>query len=336
MNETLYEKIEAYLLGELDTETNQAFEAALKTNKELADQVEMQRFEHVVMELLLEKDLRQEMVEWGKEDAAPNVAVQSNNQKSEFSVVKGGAKNRRWFYALAAAASLALIAVVGWWLNKKPISPNEPSTESKGEFSQKIDTPSVKTQTIPSNVTSTKTKESVREKGEKQKLDNRMPTNNENEIAVLSPDEGTKYAKIAEKNYNADAPSFETREIKNTESETILNKAIKAYNQKSYENTVDLLKNLPPTDDNFEGIKVLAHAYFQLKQYGNAATSFETVLNMSGKGYRATAQWYLLLSYLGDYKHQATKFKALSAEIISADKEYSKNVEALLADMKTK
>ena len=59
----LYEKIEAYLKGQLAPEAESAFEREIAQNKDLAEQIAQHRFEWDAMEVLIEDDLRGKMAQ---------------------------------------------------------------------------------------------------------------------------------------------------------------------------------------------------------------------------------------------------------------------------------
>lgn len=100
---TNFDRIEAYLFGQLSADENADFEREIAANAELAAEVEQQRLEHRAMELLLREELQANLMAWKaeKEAAAPAAGTGAK-------VVSMGS-NRRLLYRIAAAASVLLI-----------------------------------------------------------------------------------------------------------------------------------------------------------------------------------------------------------------------------------
>ncbi len=101
----IFDKIEAYLSGEMTETEATAFDKEVATNKELAAAVDRHLLAHDAIEVMIEDNLRAEMKEWS---AAANknkeATIHQIGQKKE-----SGRKIRRLVYRLAAAASVALV-----------------------------------------------------------------------------------------------------------------------------------------------------------------------------------------------------------------------------------
>ena len=66
-NFNLYEKIEAYLKGELSAEAAKTFAMEIAANSDLQQQVALHRLEEEAMEVLVEKGLRGKMAIWNSQ-----------------------------------------------------------------------------------------------------------------------------------------------------------------------------------------------------------------------------------------------------------------------------
>ena len=101
---TNFDRIEAYLFGQMSAEENAGFEREIAENADLAAEVEHQRLEHRAMELLLREELRANLNTWKAEKEALAAPAAGTGAK----VVSMGS-NRRLLYRIAAAASVLLI-----------------------------------------------------------------------------------------------------------------------------------------------------------------------------------------------------------------------------------
>jgi hypothetical protein len=164
-NFDLYEKIEAYLKGELSAEAVQDFEQEISQNPDLAEQVALHRLEWDAMEVLVENKLRDKMITWERPQTVAEDPSVSTVIKPLMTVQKGGLFTR---YAWAAAASVAILTTVGvWFFNRpdqkidnmgrteqprnKPISPADSLEELDGagiDTTQTADTTELKRDTI--------------------------------------------------------------------------------------------------------------------------------------------------------------------------------------------
>jgi hypothetical protein len=133
-NLDIYDKIEAYLKGQLSAEAARAFEQEVSQNPDLAEQVALHRLEWDAMEVLIENSLRDKMITWErpavhfgsemsdvgsvlpKSDIETTPSV-STVVKPLMTVQKGGLFTR---YAWAAAASVAILVTFGFWFFNRP------------------------------------------------------------------------------------------------------------------------------------------------------------------------------------------------------------------------
>jgi hypothetical protein len=125
----LYEKIEAYLKGELSAEAAETFAAEIAVNADLQQQVALHRLEGEAMEVVVENDLRSKMATWDGQKSAldtPSVkeaqTVNGDTPFAPMTVVRGGNFTR---YAWAAAASVTILAAAMVWFWDRPAVPTE-------------------------------------------------------------------------------------------------------------------------------------------------------------------------------------------------------------------
>ena len=105
-DKNLIDKIDDYLFEIMNEEERQTFEDTLKTDKELAEAVALQKVEHRAMQLIIQKDLKANMNEWKKE----KFASEDSSEKVTAKVIPmGERRSRRKFFQLASAAVVTLL-----------------------------------------------------------------------------------------------------------------------------------------------------------------------------------------------------------------------------------
>ena len=125
----LYEKIEAYLKGELSAESAKIFAAEIAANADLQQQVALHRLEEEAMEVVVENHLRGKMATWKSQKSVldtPSVKETQTGSRNTFfapmTAVRGGNFTR---YAWAAAASVTILAAAMIWFWDRPVRPTE-------------------------------------------------------------------------------------------------------------------------------------------------------------------------------------------------------------------
>ncbi|MBK7937421.1 MAG: hypothetical protein IPJ82_10175 [Lewinellaceae bacterium] len=106
-DEQIFDKIEAYLRGNLSAPDAAAFEAEIAADPELARLVKTHRLERQGLEWLVERDLLAKMNTWERE-----AEQQETTPALRISFV------RRWW--AAGVAALLVLGVFGWWLLQAP------------------------------------------------------------------------------------------------------------------------------------------------------------------------------------------------------------------------
>jgi tetratricopeptide (TPR) repeat protein len=322
-----YEKIELYLKKELTQDEMKAFENDIKNNPKLAEAVELHRLEWDAMEVLIEADLKKKMTEWHvpfeatpqPKGLAGSVFSPKNDKINRALSVSSTSRNRlNWLMGIAASLTFLTVATVWYFKRTQPQKPEISTIEP----TQKIDTPSVF-----SPILEEKKEEKIVEKPQKQDT-------KKVETPILKDDKNY-FAYAYEAYENEVAPTYEDMQVRGGNNENILDEAGKAYDKKDFKRAIDLLKNTPATDENFAGLEILAHAYFQSKNTKSALPVFRNLLKLSGKKSKEKTEWYLLLCYVSDYKNHKMEFKALSESIL-AQKEhtYFEETKKLMNNMK--
>lgn len=323
MDSQLYDKIEAYLHGDLNVEDKKAFEADIANNPQLAEQVEMQRFEWDGMEVILEDDLRGKMAQWQDEEKqlAPPASVHKVENQPLTVVKGGGGISRRLYYGLAAAASIvALISALFWVFTKPQPVPdvviNRPDTLAR----LPLPTPMPKSDKENAPIVIEPNKKPLEKKVETVKPDNQTPIVVDKKPAPLDNTIDDKtYIAFAEEAYEKSGTlNYEDMNASrgNNNTDAILDEAGKAYDKKDFTKTIALLRNTPIVEDNFMALELLAHAQFHTKNYKAALPVFQKLLEFSGKKSRDKSEWYLLLCYIANYKQHALDFKTLANKIL--------------------
>jgi tetratricopeptide (TPR) repeat protein len=341
----LYEKIEAYLKGELSAEAAKTFAAEIAANADLQQQVALHRLEEEAMEVVVENDLRGKMATWDSQKSAldtPSVkeakTVNRDTAFAPMTVVRGGNFTR---YAWAAAASVTILAAAMVWFWDRPAVPTENQVNQEQPQNQPV-SPVDTTEEIlfGSGIgpVDTTTSETVEKKGkEEKKVPLTPPTSN-----IVPPNTNEfdgKNRTVAEDAYaHSDVPSYKDATAnRGTNSTNNLDAAGKAYDRKQYATAIDILKNTPVSDENLAAIEILAHAYFQSKNYKAAVPAFQNLLKLSGRRSQEKSEWYLLLTYLANGKAYQAQFEALAKKITdNKEHEYSASVRSLLSELSKK
>lgn len=113
MKQDIQETMEAYLLNNLSVEEKREFEARLRSDEALQQDLSRLQLEHRAMQLLLRDDLRTQMNAWKAEkNAAPDVSEQAAPAREARRVLLPV----RWARLAAAASILLVLAFVANWL----------------------------------------------------------------------------------------------------------------------------------------------------------------------------------------------------------------------------
>lgn len=104
-----FDKIEAYLFGQMSPADREAFEQELENNEDLAAELALHQLEHRSMELLAQQSLQNNLNSWKEEKEMEATTT----LKQEAKVVSFS--QRRRYFQIAAAAAVLLIAGFFIW-----------------------------------------------------------------------------------------------------------------------------------------------------------------------------------------------------------------------------
>jgi len=104
-NSTNFDRIEAYLIGQMPSAEAAAFEQEISQDADIALEVEQQRLEHRAMELLLREELQSQMQQWKAEKEQEETEAGTGASAKVVPINT----SRRLIFRLAAAASVALL-----------------------------------------------------------------------------------------------------------------------------------------------------------------------------------------------------------------------------------
>lgn len=311
-NESLFEKIDAYLNNRLPATEVKAFEEEVKGNAELATQVELQRFEQDAMELLLEEDLRTEVASWRSEMKTTT----PEQTKSEPSGAKATANPMRWVFPLAL---IGVIALALYFFIPTP-EPKEdvPVADDRQEIpvDQNQQTEDTENTTTPS---------------EPKKYDGPIANNNNQDKQIeeeTNPDNQTTIESLP-KIDNAPVVATQSNALEiaqnafkddylNSTSEKLAAIAT-AYQNKNYKEVIDEVRaNFSTGDiDYLNAQEYLNAAYFQLKDFKNAETAAKNILRSGQASYRERAEFNLLLAQVASEQTMSVDFTRLMDKIIN-------------------
>lgn len=278
-----FEQIEDYLKNRLGPEERQAFEAKIAADPALAEEVALHRDmmqgtpEKEVLNL---RELMENAYEQWQAEQMQDTGKEETPAGWSFSL--GG--KIRW---AAAAALLVAVAATVWWIQRKPAIEvvNQPPVVSD----------TLKTVTPPP-------KENI--------ADNPVPPP---DTPPAPKPEKPVYAALVQSAYAEtpfDAGTLMGEDIE--EGPNPIQKAVEAYHQGNYRETVKLLQPLPE-EGRTEALKLRAHAYFKLKRYEQAAADFEAL--SASLSYQNDAAWYLLLCHAARLPQTKTAYEAQYAKV---------------------
>lgn len=285
----LFYKIENYIKGKLPPDEAAAFEKEIENNPELAEMVEMQRFEEEGMEQLVEQDLREKIREWDK------IHISKGNNK------KGG--NFKRFLGISLLIVAILAAIYFLFTKKNDPAPGQPNPVEETQKPETNDnTPAVQPEEPP------KPEEPEKKNIPLAEIEKERLAERKNDFIAL-----------AETSYSKDEKLL--RGDRSDDKESILAPGLEAFANGQLETAIREFNKISKTSHPTEyeiAREYLAHAYFQNRQFNRSARLFESLAedNQYSKG---EFEWYQLLSLVGDYISKKSQADDLLQKIISDD-----------------
>lgn len=287
--EELFFKIESYLKGELEAKDKIAFEEEINKDSNLAAQVEEQRADLPIMELLLEKDLRKKIQNWDLE-------MDRSTADSELSIDKSPSKKiSKWLLGV-----LFILFSIGVFFifKKSPFSseqePSIDSIEKNKSLKNQSDNP-----TNDINAKDTLRIPEIPQQKTPIKKDKPIPQKQYfAQVKVYSKQSKPEFA-------YPDNLTRRGNQSMVTEFENGINLLVEGSSKEALEVlTSDI------TMDSIFGIKFqnnLAYAYFYNDDFSKAVTLFQSLADDDSYIFSETCQWFLILSYLQMDKEKEAK-----------------------------
>lgn len=313
-----YHKIEAYLDNSLPAAEHEAFEREIARDPELAQQVELQRFERDAMEVLVEEDLRDDIAGWKKDML--QVYVDKNKEAQRIKM-----KTRRnRFLAIAASFLVILAAGALWWFSPTSVNPDDiaaveknrqtpasPQPSSPGEDEKPEDQPIA--QLSDPQKKGEEEQEQEAQEEEKETTPQNVVPEIQDAPEVATQDNTLEMAK------EAFDDSF-LRSQTTTDNEA-LKALITAYSNNNFEEAVQLAAEVK--DPYPLGQEFLAASYFQLGQFEKAKQTYSNLMRLTAtdKGLRERTEWHLLMTFLAQGQTNYAEFDRLLNRI-SGNKEH--------------
>ena len=305
------ERIVDYLNGNMTPPQYSAFETLISKDAALAAQVEEMRGLMGGIEKYGDDKVRMQIKAIDKKLETANFFEQDVKSitQPQFSFIK--TNTFRWLMAASAVG----IALMTWFIY-----------QSKTPKEIIVIAPSTNVQ--PNNPTVPQTIDTLPNISNKQK-------ENAHDVAVV---DDSKYEDLLASTYQT--PSFaKMRSDENTVADLVyLDSATTLMQRKEFKKAKNLFKN-HRFSNNYQSYAVTlqGHISMQLKQYKQAESLFKQSIALGILPYSEDNEYYLLLAYLADYKHQSKVFEGLSQKIL-ADKGHSQyeRVVNLLEKMRKK
>lgn len=254
-----FDKIEDYLENRLSAAEKTDFDKALKSDPELAAELEWARLEMQATELLIEKNLRQKARNWERE--RPQISPKDKS---------------RWFRQPVFWLSLGLSAALVWWLSR-------PAKESP-VLSQPIENQPIATEVPPQKPTTPPT---ASEKTLPEKTPVPQPPR-------PRPTQAQQYIAAAESRYRMPMLSPVRGDAV---AEHPFNQALLHFQNNEFEAAAALLA--APEKSWFEsGVFLRGHANFRARKFEQAADDFRLLTERNSLIYGTEARWHLALCYL--------------------------------------
>lgn len=296
--EELYDKIERYLFKQLPEKERKEFEEAIANDPSLAEEVEMHRFEHEAMEIIIAQDTKKKLQNWSQPNLEASLSENQDPPKD----------NRNWFL-IAALIVIPLLFLLIFFLQKEDnsseLAPQEPS--------QKVE----EQNQLQNNPPPTIQEENKEEPNISEPTEKKRPA-----IADTEPKETiapTKdYIAMASELYAESAYTLRTARSKSgQEVDSLIQLVEGAYRDKKFEQVISLLKESDP--QNLANQIILGHSYMQLvpPDFVAAEAAFNNIMESNNLALIDNNEYYFLLTLLGQGKQNSSIFNQRVETILS-------------------
>ena len=252
--------------------------------------VEMAKLELDGMEMIIEEDLMAEMKVWENEDELEKPKIEKTTNR-----------NNSYFLWIVLIGIISIVLLI--WIFY-PVEKNVP-TEIQNETIPKKENKKV------TPVNPVESYDPVEEEKNVQKDVPKGTRKQDLDIAASETNSQPNYLAMAETAY--ELPDFGTRLKSNSGTDTSqIARATDAIQQKDFKETIRILQKYTgknQTDAN----DLLGHAYFNEKEFKNAANAFRKNQNSFRKKYES--EWFLFLSLLAEKGIEDEEVEALSNKL---------------------
>jgi hypothetical protein len=331
IDEGLQDNIEKYLTGELASEEIALIESEMKTNRELFEEVEIQRLSLMALQKIAAADLKEKFTNWGLEESTPDSLSHSKPLFRD--------KPYPWIWGIGILFFL-LLSMAFWHFQQI----------KKNRIKEREE----RLQIIQRDSTILALKILIQQKQEE--ATELQPASDANRdsllrVEILNLQEELKRIRRTQSGGNnyqdsinqqialAATPSHEYA-MRGASSDDNLDPIIKSvYNALgagNYAEAVYLLKNIKP--DDIDGQRVvtyeLPYALFYAGKFGEAGLAFQE-LKKTEKAEAEKVDFYILLCYVGDGR-KAFARKMIADILKNPQHKFYKNAKKLQSDLEKK
>lgn len=295
-NNAAFEKIEAWLSGELPEAEAHAFETEIAVDNALATEVERHRRGREALDRLAEQALQTDMARWRASlEEIPKPPAE----------VPPTIGTNLWLRWILGAILLILPLGAAYWFWPEVIPPGTPSLQADPVPQNKTEVPIA---IIPSDEQVKEIKEPKQTEGKNARRLIAMAETNLSDLrGAILQQYGQTMGDEDEEN-----PFFTT--------------GVKAFKQNDLKSAKRDLLKVSNTDPYFPSAhEILAFIYLGEKNYPKAVQSYESFACQSAD---PTADWRLLQFYLADYQNRKAEFWKKLGEIADPDNQHRYKKEA--------
>jgi cytochrome c-type biogenesis protein CcmH/NrfG len=276
-DEHLVEKIEAWLSGRLSPEEAAAFQAQVRADPALAEEVELHRLTLGAMRQLAENDLREKVSNW-----LDDVTVEYPVEKKAASSPAGRLKQLLLAFTLLALLLAGAFVLFKWGEN-----------QAKAAKEAEVNTLKMELETLRQEMMERR-REPVSPAAHSDSIQQVLLRLREkiNELESKKNGRGTEPVAAVEGYYVKPYLSKMRRELDRPDS--LFNEAVSAFDANEFDRTAALCTAVlseKPGDQKTR--RLLAYAHFRMKFYVDALEDFQPMIKI--ESWKEEAEWHILL-----------------------------------------
>ncbi len=292
-NSETFEKIEAWLSGELPEAAARAFEAQMAADTALATEVERHQRGRQALDRLAEQNLQLDFARWSEslDDRPPAPLDAPSAIETPTAKTPHG-----WCWLIGAALLLTGMATV-WFLARPAPQPEQDKTQETVPVQQEPTVPAVDTPpTVPLE----------KQLPNHKKPEPPQPADSQRLIAIA----GTHLVDFRDDVLRQYDRTLGEEEGKNP----FFTAGLQDFKNNNANGAKNNLLQVPTTDDHFPSAQeMLAWLFLQEKNYAEAARCYES---FAGQNADPAVDWRLVQFYLADYQHRKAGFWKKMHEIL--------------------